>query len=117
MGSAAGRARGFLPCASDGGEFEDDGELGAEGTRLLTDALWYANFMSEYDRRDYGRCPCSGVYDNRLVEVRLKLKERVIVLTEVPQGACPNCGSRVYKAEVLNRIELLMKGQQETRAQ
>lgn len=35
---------------------------------------------------------------------------KVVVLTDVPQGACPNCGSRVYKAEVLERIETLMKG-------
>ena len=36
---------------------------------------------------------------------------KVVVLTDVPQGACPLCGSRVYKAEVLERIESLMKGE------
>jgi hypothetical protein len=30
-----------------------------------------------------------------------------VVLTDVPQGACPICGSRVYKTEVLERIEAL----------
>jgi YgiT-type zinc finger domain-containing protein len=66
--------------------------------------------MADYAKRDYGRCPCSGVYDNRFVEVRLTVDGKVVVLTDVPQGACPNCGSRVYKAEVLERIESLMKG-------
>lgn len=66
--------------------------------------------MADYAKRDYGRCPCSGVYDNRSVEVRLTVNGRIVVLTEVPQGACPGCGSRVYKAEVLERIESLMKG-------
>lgn len=61
---------------------------------------------------DYGRCPCSGKYENRMVEVRMTVKEKLIVLTEVSQGACPLCGSRVYKAEVLERIEKLMKGEQ-----
>ncbi len=66
--------------------------------------------MSLYAKREYGRCPCGGVYDNRSVEVRLTVNSKVVVLTDVPQGACPNCGSRVYKAEVLERIESLMKG-------
>jgi hypothetical protein len=34
-----------------------------------------------------------------------------IVLTDVPQGACPLCGSRVYKAGVLEGIEALMRGE------
>ncbi|MBL8918547.1 MAG: YgiT-type zinc finger protein [Myxococcaceae bacterium] len=66
--------------------------------------------MADYAKRDYGRCPCGGAYDNRSVEVRLTVNGKVVVLTDVPQGACPNCGSRVYKAEVLERIETLMKG-------
>lgn len=87
------------------------------GTRGLTVPLWYANFMADYARRDYGRCPCSGIYDNRFVEVRLTVNAKVVVLTDVPQGACPNCGSRVYKAEVLERIESLMKGQKVKKVQ
>ena len=60
---------------------------------------------------DYGRCPCSGYYQRRHVEVRMNVNGKVVVLTNVPQGACPSCGSRVYKAEVLERIEALMKGE------
>jgi YgiT-type zinc finger domain-containing protein len=63
----------------------------------------------DYGRFDYGRCPCSGVYQHRFVEVRMTVNGKVVVLTNVPQGACPLCGSRVYKAEVLERIESLMK--------
>jgi hypothetical protein len=60
---------------------------------------------------DYGRCPCGGVYDNRVVEVRMTVGDKPIVLTDVPQGACPLCGSRVYKAGVLEGIEALMRGE------
>lgn len=35
---------------------------------------------------------------------------RAVVLAEVPQGVCGLCGSRVYKSEVLERLESLMKG-------
>jgi YgiT-type zinc finger domain-containing protein len=71
--------------------------------------------MADYGKRDYGRCPCGGKYDNRFVEVRLNVGGKTVVLTEVPQGACPNCGSRVYKGEVLERIESLMKKRKVTR--
>jgi hypothetical protein len=66
--------------------------------------------VNEYAKRDYGRCPCTGQYEGRAVEVRMNVQGKVVVLTEVPQGACPMCGSRVYKSEVLERIESLMKG-------
>lgn len=57
----------------------------------------------------YGRCPCSGHYENRKVEVRFNRDEGVRVLTDVPQGACLLCGSRVYKTDILMRIEAIMK--------
>ena len=58
---------------------------------------------------DYGRCPCTGTYQQRFVEVRMNVRGKTVVLTGVPQGACPQCGSRVYKAETLERLESLMK--------
>jgi YgiT-type zinc finger domain-containing protein len=60
---------------------------------------------------EYGTCPCTGVYDRRRVDVRMTVGERVVVLTDVPQGVCPMCGSRVYKAGVLQVLEALMRGQ------
>jgi YgiT-type zinc finger domain-containing protein len=57
---------------------------------------------------DFGRCPCGGVYEPRMVEVRMTVGSDKVVLREVPQGACPQCGSRVYKADVLEGIEDLM---------
>jgi YgiT-type zinc finger domain-containing protein len=62
------------------------------------------------NERDYGRCPCSGKYEGRAVEVRMNVEGRALVLAEVPQGVCALCGSRVYKSEVLERLESLMKG-------
>lgn len=52
----------------------------------------------------FGRCPCGGTYESRLVEIRRD--ERV--LEDVPQGGCDLCGSRVYRADMLERIEMLM---------
>ncbi len=69
-----------------------------------------------YTQKDYGMCPCGGSYAHRAVEVRMTVNGKIVVLTDVPQGACPSCGSRVYKPEVLERIESLMKTAQFKRA-
>jgi YgiT-type zinc finger domain-containing protein len=58
---------------------------------------------------EYEPCPCGGVYERRWVEVRMTVDDRPVVLTDVPRGSCPACGSHVYKAEVLHRIEATMK--------
>ena len=60
---------------------------------------------------DFGSCPCGGHYENKTVEVRMKVDGQDVILRDVLQGACPNCGSRVYKAEMLERIEATMKGE------
>jgi hypothetical protein len=57
----------------------------------------------------WGRCPCGGTYEQRVVEVNMSVEGKPVKLTDVLQGACPNCGSRVYKAEMLARIEATMK--------
>ncbi len=41
----------------------------------------------------------------------MNVGNKVVVLTGVPQGACKTCGSRVYKTDILERIESLMKGE------
>ena len=57
----------------------------------------------------YGKCPCGGIYERRTVEVRLTVEGEALILPDVPQGVCPVCGSRVYKLDVLERIEATMK--------
>jgi YgiT-type zinc finger domain-containing protein len=59
----------------------------------------------------FGLCPCGGgEYERRRVEVRMTIKDRVVVLRDVPSGACLVCGSRVYAAEVLRCVEAAMTG-------
>lgn len=57
---------------------------------------------------EYGRCPCSGVYQTRRVDVRMMVHGESLTLDGVPQGACPQCGSRVYKGGVLECVESLL---------
>jgi hypothetical protein len=40
-----------------------------------------------------------------MVEVRLPRHGDPVVLSDVRQGACPQCGGRVYLVETLERIE------------
>ena len=58
---------------------------------------------------EYGKCPCGGVYDAKEVEVRMTKSSRALRLDRVPQGVCPQCGSRVYKTHVLLLIETLFR--------
>ena len=57
----------------------------------------------------YGRCPCGGTYETRRVEVRMTVAGERVVLENVPQGACPLCGSRVYKTAVLEELERALR--------
>jgi rRNA maturation endonuclease Nob1 len=41
----------------------------------------------------------------------MTVEGRRVTLKDVPQGVCPDCGSRVYKAETLARIEATMKNE------
>lgn len=40
----------------------------------------------------------------------MKVHGELVVLPDVPQGACSVCGSRVYKADILLLLESLMRG-------
>jgi hypothetical protein len=46
-----------------------------------------------------------------MVEISMTVEQRPVKLTDVPQGFCPKCGGRVYKAETLARIEATMKSE------
>jgi YgiT-type zinc finger domain-containing protein len=61
---------------------------------------------------EYGLCACGGHFEQRYVEIRMTVDGSPTVVTDVPQGACPLCGSRVYKAALLEEIERTMRGAQ-----
>ena len=64
-----------------------------------------------YPEYEYGPCGCGSYFEHRWVEVSTVVAEERVVLTDVPQGACPSCGSRVFKAEILEMIDAIVAGQ------
>jgi hypothetical protein len=63
-------------------------------------------FMAISQLTEFGPCACGGVIGIRSVEVRLAQDDgEPVVLDDVAQGACPDCGGRYYKAETLRVIE------------
>ncbi len=42
----------------------------------------------------------------------MTVEGKIVVLNDVPQGACRLCGSRVYKTDFLEYIEATMKRRQ-----
>ena len=83
----------------------------------------YRRGMTTPPPRDpsFGHCVCGGRFERRQVAVRMKGAGGFTTLPDVPQGLCPLCGSRVYRARTLELIELVMRDDrtdhdQETRA-
>ena len=59
-------------------------------------------------RRDI--CACGvGRFESRLITVRMTVRGQLQEFDNVLQGVCPNCGSRVYDADTLERIEAAMQ--------
>jgi hypothetical protein len=57
---------------------------------------------------DFGNCRwCKEGFEYNSVEVEIEADEGDYTLTDVPQGYSPSCGSRVYKAGMLERIEAI----------
>jgi YgiT-type zinc finger domain-containing protein len=61
-------------------------------------------------RRQYGRCECCGgpVVERRLTVDR-RFRGKLHEFENVPVGACQDCGQRVYKGKVLERMESLSR--------
>ena len=72
----------------------------------------------QYDQ-EHAEAALLGIWDMPLlrgvrkkkVEVRLKMGQKTVVLTGVPQAACAQCGSRVYKSMTLRVLEALMRSE------
>jgi hypothetical protein len=67
--------------------------------------------MASLSEIEYGRCSCGAQFQNREVNIRTTAFGRAIELIGVPQGVCPLCASRVYKAQVLECIESFLKAE------
>ncbi len=63
-----------------------------------------------YPDYEYGPCGCGAYFERHWVEVRTEVAGEPIVLSDLPQGVCPSCGSKVYKAEILELIEAIVGG-------
>ena len=66
--------------------------------------------MDETGHAHFGRCPCGGSYEHKWVQVTFRAESGTLPLNDVSQGACPDCGSRVYKCSVLRELEAVMPG-------
>lgn len=58
---------------------------------------------------NYGSCHICG---ERMVERRIKqdfwIKEKLVVVEDVPAGVCPRCGEKVVRAEVGRQLAALL---------
>ncbi|MGH7165070.1 MAG: type II toxin-antitoxin system MqsA family antitoxin [Nitrospiraceae bacterium] len=69
---------------------------------------------------DYGKCHvCSGKIRPQRISQDFWIRNRLIVIEDVPAGVCPQCGEKVVKAEVGRRLAAVIedtKGMRKARA-
>jgi len=58
----------------------------------------------------YGACACGAELEARLVDVSFSGSDPPEGLRSVPQAMCGSCGTRIYKAVVIERIEAAYAG-------
>ncbi|HLX65061.1 MAG TPA: YgiT-type zinc finger protein [Planctomycetota bacterium] len=59
-------------------------------------------------RNGYGECEfCGGKVVERRLTKDLRLGARLFAFENVPVGVCVNCGHRIFKGPVLERLEEL----------
>jgi HTH-type transcriptional regulator/antitoxin MqsA len=58
---------------------------------------------------DYGDCHvCGERMEARRIKQDFWIKDRLVVIEDVPAGVCPQCGERVVNAETGRRIAALV---------
>ncbi|MBC8185040.1 YgiT-type zinc finger protein [candidate division KSB1 bacterium] len=59
---------------------------------------------------DYGKCEiCSTQLEESNIQQDFWIKEKLIVIENVPVGVCPRCGEKVVNAEVGEHIAELIR--------
>ena len=57
------------------------------------------------------RCEyCNGIIREKKMDLPRKLKDKYILIENVPTGVCTECGTRYYSANVLKTIEETVSG-------
>ncbi len=58
---------------------------------------------------DYGECHvCGERMEERHIKQDFWVKEKLIVIENVPAGVCPQCGEKVVRAEVGRQLAALL---------
>ena len=68
-------------------------------------------------RYNYGECEiCNTKLEERVVKQDFWINGRLIVIENVPAGVCPQCGEKVVKGEVGQRIAKLLQDSKKLKA-
>ena len=65
--------------------------------------------MKKKTSYNYGKCHvCGERMEERQIKQDFWIKEKLIVIEDVPAGVCPRCGEKVVKAEVGQQLVSLL---------
>lgn len=57
----------------------------------------------KYDKCEY----CWGRVKEQKIRVDHRWKEKLVVVSNTPVGACPRCGERYYSETVMHQLDLI----------
>ncbi len=58
---------------------------------------------------DYGRCHiCEGKVEPKRVALDIRVKDRLLVVDQVPVGQCTRCGEKIVRSEVGRQLAALV---------
>ncbi|MEK7450069.1 MAG: YgiT-type zinc finger protein [Planctomycetota bacterium] len=60
----------------------------------------------------YGRCECGGKIVERRIKYLRRFRGQLFEFDNVPVGVCMECGERIFKGTVLERLEQLTNQRQ-----
>lgn len=59
---------------------------------------------------DYGKCDvCDTQIEEKIIQQDFWIKNKLIVIENIPVGVCPQCGEKVVNAEVGKHVAKLLK--------
>jgi len=59
---------------------------------------------------NYGECEiCNTPLEERHIQQDFRIKDKLVVIENVPAGVCPQCGEKVVNADVGEHISGLLK--------
>ena len=65
---------------------------------------------------DYGKChACGEAMEEQMTDCSIQEADEWLVVSDVPTGVCTRCGEKIFRWQVAQRLEEIVKGRRQAR--